>query len=49
MSAALILLLDPNKRITDIALDIGYSSSEHFSNAFKRYFGMTAREYRKKC
>ncbi|HKL79640.1 MAG TPA: AraC family transcriptional regulator [Mobilitalea sp.] len=47
MSAASILLLDQKKRITDIALELGYSSVEHFSNAFKRYYHKTAREYRK--
>lgn len=47
MSAASILLMDPNKRITDIALDLGYSSVEHFSNAFGRYYHKSARDYRK--
>ena len=47
MSAASILLLDPCKRITNIALDLGYSSVEHFSNAFKRYYNVSARDYRK--
>lgn len=47
MSAASILLLDPNKRITNIALDLGYSSVEHFSNAFKRYYHVSARDYRR--
>lgn len=47
MSAASILLMDPAKRITDIALDLGYSSVEHFSNAFRRYYHKSAREYRR--
>lgn len=47
MSAASILLMDPKKRITDIALDLGYSSVEHFSNAFQNYYHTSAREYRK--
>lgn len=47
MSAASILLMDPKKRITDIALDLGYSSVEHFSNAFQSYYHTSAREYRK--
>ncbi len=47
MSAASILLMDPNKRITEIALDLGYSSVEHFSNAFGRYYHKSARDYRK--
>lgn len=47
MSAASLLLMDPGKRITDIALNLGYSSVEHFSNAFKKYYNKSAREYRK--
>lgn len=47
MSAASILLMDPKKRITDIALELGYSSVEHFSYAFQRYYHKCAREYRK--
>lgn len=47
MSAASILLMDSNKRITNIALELGYSSVEHFSNAFKRYYHISARDYRK--
>lgn len=47
MSAAAILLADPNKRITEIALNLGYSSVEHFSAAFIRYYHISARQYRK--
>lgn len=47
MSAASILLMDPKKRITDIALELGYSSVEHFSTAFRRYYHKSARVYRK--
>lgn len=47
MSAATILLMDSKKRITDIALDLGYSSVEHFSSAFQKYYHKSAREYRK--
>lgn len=47
MSAASILLMDSNKRITDIALELGYSSVEHFSAAFMRYHHTSARQYRK--
>ncbi|MBB2183868.1 helix-turn-helix transcriptional regulator [Lachnospiraceae bacterium MD1] len=47
MSAAAILLMDPNKRISEIASDLGYSSVEHFSTAFRRYYNTSAREYRK--
>lgn len=47
MSAAAIMLLDKDKRITDIALESGYSSVEHFSNAFKNYYKESARNFRK--
>lgn len=48
MSAAVILLSDPTKTITDIAEELGYSSMEHFSSAFKSYYHSSPREYRKK-
>lgn len=47
MSAAAIQLSGSKQPITNIAYDLGYSSVEHFSHAFKRYYGITAREYRK--
>ncbi len=47
MSAACILLKDETKNITEVAYDLGYSSVEHFSNAFKRYFKQTPTEFRK--
>lgn len=40
-------LLLPDKRILDIALDLGFSSHEHFTRTFKETFGMTPDEYRK--
>jgi len=47
MSAAILLLRDKNKSITDIADELGYSSIEHFSGAFKRFYHISPREYRK--
>ncbi len=47
MSAALLLLADSEKQITQIAYQLGYSSVEHFSTAFKRYYKKSARDYRK--
>lgn len=47
MSAASILLQEPAKKITDIAVALGYSSVEHFSNAFRRYYRKSASKYRK--
>lgn len=47
MSAAAILLADKSKSITSIAEELGYSSPEHFSAAFRGYYGICPREYRK--
>ncbi len=47
MSAAAILLADKAKSITSIAEELGYSSPEHFSAAFRGYYGTSPREYRK--
>lgn len=46
MSAASILLKHADKSITAIANELGYSSPEHFSNAFHHYYGMSPRQYR---
>ena len=47
MSAAVILLKMPEKNISVIADELGYSSPEHFSSAFHQYYHMSPREYRK--
>ncbi|RKP56292.1 AraC family transcriptional regulator [Cohnella endophytica] len=46
MSAASRLLLSTELSIYAIAVQIGYTSQEQFSNAFKRYYGMTATQYK---
>ena len=48
MSAASLMLTDTSASITEISSRLGYSSIEHFSNTFRRFYGMSAREYRKK-
>ncbi len=48
MSAATILLKEPTRTISEIADTLGYSTIEHFSAAFKRYFGISATQYRNK-
>lgn len=48
MSAAAMALTTTKKSITEIAMDVGYSSIEHFSAAFKKYHSISPKEYRKK-
>lgn len=40
-------LLQSDIRILDIALELGFTSHEHFSRTFKNTFGLTPDEYRK--
>ncbi len=47
MSAAALLLADKSKNMASISEELGYSSPEHFSAAFRGYYGTTPREYRK--
>ena len=47
MSAAAVMLASPMS-ITAIAEQLGYSSMEHFSTAFKKYYGLSPSHYRKK-
>lgn len=48
MSTAALLLSDAKNSITFISDELGYSSIEHFSTAFKRYYNCSPSEYRKK-
>lgn len=47
MSAASILLGEKNLSIASIAEELGYSSAEHFSAAFKKYYHISPACYRK--
>lgn len=47
MAKAADILLEENKRILDIALELGFETHEHFSRIFKNTYGMTPNEYRK--
>lgn len=48
MNIACQLLLDSNESIVDIADRAGYEHQSHFSTAFKRKFGVSPMEYRKR-
>ena len=41
------LLLDPNKRISEIAYEVGFESLTQFNRSFKKLSGQTATQYRK--
>lgn len=47
MSAAAVLLSDHSRSIASIGEELGYSSAEHFSSAFRNYYGVSPRGYRK--
>lgn len=46
MAKATEALLQKDRRILDIALELGFTSHEHFTRTFKDTFGMTPDEYR---
>ena len=48
MSAAVSFLMDSNRSIAEIAEILGYSCGEHFSHAFRKYYEISPREYRRK-
>ncbi len=39
--------IDQRAAITDVALDLGFSSSQYFATVFKKYAGMTPKAYRR--
>ena len=47
MSAACLLLQDPSNSIASVSTALGYSSPEHFSNAFQKFFHVTPSAYRR--
>lgn len=40
------LMADPQRSLTDIALEAGFGSSQYFSTVFRRYTGRTPKSYR---
>ncbi|NER07425.1 MAG: helix-turn-helix transcriptional regulator [Okeania sp. SIO3C4] len=49
MDLAHKLLLDTNKAIVEIAYECGYGQSAHFITAFKRKYGITPKEFRRRA
>lgn len=47
LETAKIHLLDGSKSPTELAFELGYSSLQHFSTAFKKKFGMPPKQVRK--
>ena len=46
MAIATEKLLEKDRRILDVALDLGFATHEHFTRVFKKTFGLTPEEYR---
>jgi AraC-like DNA-binding protein len=40
------LLRDPDRKVIDVAFDLGYSDPAHFTRAFRAWTGLTPREQR---
>lgn len=47
MSASCLLLQDPSNSIASVSATLGYSSPEHFSNAFQKFHHLSPSSYRK--
>ena len=45
--AAIRMLRDTDNRVTDIAMELGYADSAHFTRAFKRWTGIPPGEFRR--
>lgn len=48
MNLAANILLNENRKIGDIALELGYSNASKFAKAFKSVYGVLPKDYRKK-
>lgn len=42
-----MIIHNTNKNLTDIAMDLGFASSQSFSTSFKRYCGLSPTDFRK--
>jgi len=47
MEAAIKLLKENNRKIKDIANEVGYNNVQCFLRLFKKYYNMTPVEYRR--
>ncbi len=47
-AAAEMLLANPRQHVIDVAMDCGFSSSQHFASSFKRFMGVTPTDHRKR-
>lgn len=47
IARARVLLADPTQNITDVCFHLGFSSSQHFAEVFRRYEGMSPSQYRR--
>ena len=48
LSTAADTLIQTDKSITEVALDLGFNDSNYFTRLFRKYQGLSPREYRKK-
>jgi AraC-like DNA-binding protein len=48
LERAAIMLLDTGKSIFEVAISAGYSGSGNFCNAFKKHYGVSPSQYRRK-
>ena len=46
MEKAKLLLTDPSLKIVDVAKQLGYNDSYYFSHCFKKYAGVSPRDYK---
>lgn len=49
LRASLERIASPNADLTSVALDLGFSSHSHFTDVFRREFGETPSDFRKKA